>query len=134
MDKWLLFGLVDGRNWLFKQELLLPLGITDQHFHFILGFLGILGFYYIFRPVVRWLVLLNWSKLLTYFISGFCILLLLMLYELYQATIHSGDLQLKDISNGALGIILFGGALFIVEVTNSIFDYLKGQKSKVIQR
>lgn len=115
-------------DWLFNKSQLLPLGITERHIHFLIGFVSILSCYFLLRPCLRWLVALNWDKLLTYVMSSICILFLLCLFTIL-GDVKGEDIGLQRIAGGTLGIIFFGGVLGIIHLTQSIITYFKQQKS-----
>ncbi|MRH41868.1 hypothetical protein GH741_04170 [Aquibacillus halophilus] len=117
-------------NWLVNYSQLIPFGITEQHVHFIIGFLGVIICYYLLYPIIKLLMLLNWNRVLTYFIGSFLLL------------ITFGTLKLRDIVNGreeepfvnlanvALGIVFFGGTLIVYHIAHTIVIQIKSHSSK----
>lgn len=122
--------LVQGHDWIVKTAQLLPLGITDKHLHFFFGLVLISLLYALIRPLIYWMILLKWERVLTYLVSGLMVLFILVSYEMYQGITASGDVEFRDVANGALAMIFFGGFVAIVYLIELFFSYLKQLKKQ----
>lgn len=111
---------------------LVPLGITDSQLHFAIGLLGIILCFYFLTPLVKLLVVMKWSNLLTYILGSLLFLIILGFYKIIQQVNNLGEVDLSQMANVALGITFFGAALCVFQLTQAIIRYLKQQKSKTL--
>lgn len=109
---------------------LVPLGITDSQLHFAIGLLGIILCFYFLTPLVKLLVVMEWSNLLTYILGSLLFLIILGFYKIMQQVNNLGEIDLSQMANVALGITFFGAVLCVFQLTQTIIRYLKQQKSK----
>ncbi|MDL4842162.1 hypothetical protein [Aquibacillus rhizosphaerae] len=117
---------------LFSASQLVPFGVTEDHLFFILGLLGIIICYYLLHPLIKLLVMLQWSSLLTYIFGSLIFLIITGLYSIMQHVNRLGDINLSKLANVALGITFFGGALFVIHLCMNIINYYKQHKSKSV--
>ncbi|WP_345241382.1 hypothetical protein [Pontibacillus salipaludis] len=117
-------------NWLIKEAQLAPLGITDLHLHFIFGMILIILFYNIVRPIIYWVVLLKWDRLLSYIVAGLIVMFILPFYEVYQGASGTGDVEVRDVANGALALICFGGYIICSYAIERVVKYMKQSKKQ----
>ncbi|SET92817.1 hypothetical protein SAMN05421676_11135 [Salinibacillus kushneri] len=122
----------DLNEWAVDPAKLYPLGFTDVHIHFGLGFIGILCLYLFFRPIIRWFMYLDWRKALTFLVVSFIYLFFSTWVELYQVVKGSGEMEWSDLAHSTLAIILFGIFLFISHLISSMINYFKTRKKKHI--
>ena len=125
MFEWLTVNLIGGHDWIVKTTQLLPLGITDQHLHFFFGLILIALIYALIRPLIYWMILLKWERVLTYLVAGLMVLFLLVSYEMYQGITGSGNVEFRDVANGALAMIFFGGFIAVIYLVELFFSYIK---------
>lgn len=130
MKDWFHFFLSDGHNWVVNKVQLIPLGITDQHLHFLVGFISIALIYFLIRPIIYWMMLLKWERLLTFMTSSFIVLFILSSYEMYQGITKTGNVEFKDVASGALALVVFGGIIAIIVLTELLMSYIKSFKTK----
>ncbi|MBM7572205.1 hypothetical protein [Aquibacillus albus] len=112
-----------------KKAQLVPLGITDQHLYFFIGLIGAILSYILLQPVIRLIVVLQWSKLLTYLMSSFLFLIILGSIYISREMFIVGDSGLELMGNIALGITLFGVVLLITHLAQNLIAYVKQIKS-----
>lgn len=130
MTELLYLNLIGGHDWIVKTAQLLPLGITDQHLHFFFGMILIALTYGLIRPLIYWMILLKWERVLTYLVSGLFVLFLLVSYEMYQGITGSGNVEFRDVANGALAMIFFGGFIAVIYLVELFFSYIKQLKKQ----
>ncbi|QHE51994.1 hypothetical protein [Pontibacillus sp. HMF3514] len=123
-------NLIGGHDWIVKTAQLLPLGITDQHLHFFFGMILIALIYALIRPLIYWMILLKWERVLTYLVSGLFVLFLLVSYEMYQGITGSGNVEFRDVANGALAMIFFGSFIAVIYLVELFFSYIKQLKKQ----
>ncbi|SDL79462.1 hypothetical protein [Sediminibacillus halophilus] len=99
------------------------LGISDNYLYILLGFISILICFWLIRPLVRFLVLLNWEDLLTYLIGG--ILLFSSLLLIVHPDRDGGIGQGSQLSYLVLGFVLFGGCLCTLKVIKTMAENMK---------
>ncbi|MCD5322487.1 MULTISPECIES: hypothetical protein [Pontibacillus] len=117
-------------DWLIKDSQLAPLGITDQHLHFFFAMVLIILFYNIVRPIIYWMILLKWDRLLSYVLAALVVLFILAFYEVYQGVSGTGEVEVRDVSNGALALICFGGFVVVTFATERLVTYIKQHKKQ----
>ncbi|QTM99254.1 hypothetical protein ERJ70_08030 [Sediminibacillus dalangtanensis] len=99
------------------------LGISDNYLYILLGFVSILICFWLIRPLVRFMVLLNWEDLITYLIGGVMLFssLLLIVYSDGNEEKGQGD----QLSYLVLGFVLFGGCLCSLKVIKTMAKNMK---------
>ncbi|WP_226034557.1 hypothetical protein [Aquibacillus saliphilus] len=118
--------------WFINYSQLIPFGITEKHVDILVGFLGILLCYYLLYPVIKLVILLNLNRVLTYFTCSFLLLFIVGLVNFRGSIGNTEEATSTTIANVALGIILFGGLLFLIQVTHTIIAQIKAHNSKSI--
>ncbi|WP_211753620.1 hypothetical protein [Oceanobacillus limi] len=98
------------------------LGLTDEMVYSISIFFGIIGIYFVTKPVISFLIALNSTKLLCYVISSLIFIVAFFVVVLIIGEIRGLTLQLVKFSLQALGV--FGGALWVIHV----FNYLRRKR------
>ncbi len=128
MEPFMSFFYFNGQSWLINKAQLPPLGITEQHIHFLMGFIGVFICYYLLSPLLRLLVALKWDRVLTYIIGSLFFLVIIALVQLKRGSASEyGTMEM--IATISLGIIFFGIGLFVIHITRSILTHLKQQKT-----
>lgn len=130
MGDWFHFFLSDVHDWIVKKAQLVPLGITDHHLHFLMGFVAIALIYFLIRPIVYWMILLKWERLLTFIVSGVSVLFLLVIYEMYQGITGTGNMEFSDVASGSLALVVYGGVIAILFLMELLLSYIKSFKGK----
>ncbi|WP_222599289.1 hypothetical protein [Aquibacillus kalidii] len=120
---------VGASSWI-KLSQFTSLGITDEQLFFLVGVIGMIVSYYVFAPVVRLLVALQWKAALSYLISSLIFILVLGLYQISQRISYLDSFDLSNLANAALGIMFFGGVLIVLQITHNIISFLKQQRTK----
>ncbi|SDJ75835.1 hypothetical protein [Sediminibacillus albus] len=107
-----------------KKAQLHTLGVTDNQLFFLFGFLAILLFFWVVRPLIRLLILLQWNDLLTYMVGSICLTAIIYWFQSGNrlAVEESGSEHLRFL---LLGIVFFGGVLCTVRICKSIVYNLK---------
>ncbi|MBB6454844.1 hypothetical protein HNQ94_003333 [Salirhabdus euzebyi] len=121
------------KDWFIETGKLSPLGITDSHLHFFFGLISIFFIYYVFSPLIRWLVELQWSKVLTYMLGSMMALFLWTFVEFYQGANGTGNMEFSDLASSVLAIIVFGVSLFIIHLVQSFVRHIREKNKKNMQ-
>jgi hypothetical protein len=100
-------------DWI-KISQLESLGIPKEAFYTLVIFLGIMGCYYIIRPVSMVLISLQSEKLVSYLLSGLLFIVIFFSIVLFIGEIHLFTYQLLKISLQALAV--FGLLLCVVHL------------------
>ncbi len=53
------------------------------------------------------------------------VLFLLVSYEMYQGITGSGNVEFRDVANGALAMIFFGSFIAVIYLVELFFSYIK---------
>ncbi|MCP8616025.1 hypothetical protein [Salirhabdus salicampi] len=117
-------------GWFIDTGKLGPLGITADMVHFVIGLFSIIFLYYLLHPVIRWLMHVNWGKVLTYWICGIIMLLGMTFLELYQGVHNTGVMQFSDMTSGLLSVLAFGLLLGLTHLISSLIKYLKSRQKR----
>ncbi|MRG85585.1 hypothetical protein [Salinibacillus xinjiangensis] len=113
---------------------LYPLGVTESHIQLAVSFLAIIIFYYCLRPMIRWLMYLEWNKVITYVVGSLFLLCVFALVELYQGVYETGNMSFTDLANALSGIVVFGFFLFIIHSISSLVQHIKVKNKKNTQQ
>jgi hypothetical protein len=99
-----------GGTWLNLTQLSI-LGVKEHHIYFVV-FLLLMGLlYFVITPVIRWIISLQSSKLLSYILSSMLLLIMLFIFAMTSNTLGQSLQYLLKISLQCFSV--FGGFLLI---------------------
>ncbi len=113
-----------GINWINISQLQ-SLGISEETFFTLFIFLGILGCYFIIRPIALILISLKSERLLNYILSGLAFIVIFFTVVLWIGDIEMLTYELFKISLQVLA--MFGLVLCVIH----LFKRMKQRRKKV---